>query len=78
MFNKTSSNPTIKLSKADKTAIATAMNALNMKTYANNLNRLGEIYGLFAKGFTAEKFYQGVSSGLYTGDWNPIMLTLES
>ncbi|MGV3347079.1 colicin-like pore-forming protein [Enterobacteriaceae bacterium LUAb1] len=77
-FEKISSNPGIKLSQADKKAIATAMNAFNIKTYADNLNRLGKAFGFFDKGFTGEKIYQGVSSGFNTGDWKPLMLTVES
>lgn len=77
-IKKIDANPNLKINSADRNAIAIALRAYDYHSYSVKLNRLSKAYGLLSKGFTAEKIYQSYSEGVRTGNWEPLMLTLES
>lgn len=78
MFEKTKNQPKLNLSQADRNAISAAYDAVDMQALSDNLNALGKTFGLADKGFTAKSLYESAKTGYATGDWQPLMLQIES
>lgn len=77
-FEKVQNNPKAKLNAQDKQAVATALNAFDKATFADNVNRLGKAFGVVGKIVQAQSLYEKTVHGVLTDDWKPLMLELES
>lgn len=78
MFEKIKNQPKLNLNQADRNAISAAFDAVDMQALSDNLNALGKTFGLAEKGFTAKSLYDSAKTGYVTGDWQPLMLQIES
>ncbi|MBZ6572481.1 hypothetical protein GNE01_02365 [Klebsiella sp. JL973] len=70
--------PKLSLKQADKNAINQAITADKMKSLAKDFDALGKTFGFLDKGFTAKDLYEKYQTGYVTGNWQPLMLQLES
>ncbi|QBF25586.1 hypothetical protein EXN22_07695 [Pseudomonas tructae] len=77
-FEKLARNPGFKMNQKDTAAIAQALNALDVATYADNAMRLGKAFGVTGKAVQATTLAQKAASGFSTGEWKPFFLELES
>ncbi|MEQ4873988.1 colicin-like pore-forming protein [Klebsiella oxytoca] len=77
-LDKLLKNPKLSLKQADKNAINQAITADKMKALAKDFDALGKTFGLLDKGFTAKDVYEKYQTGYVTGNWQPLMLQLES
>ncbi|UNA30334.1 colicin-like pore-forming protein [Klebsiella variicola subsp. variicola] len=78
MFDKIKNQPKLGLNQSDRNAISAAFEAADVQTFSDNLNALGKTFGLVDKGFTAKSLYDNAKTGYVTGDWEPLMLQIES
>ncbi len=77
-LDKLLKNPKLSLKQADKNAINQAITADKMKSLAKDFDALGKTFGFLDKGFTAKDLYEKYQTGYVTGNWQPLMLQLES
>ena len=77
-LDKLLKNPKLSLKQADKNAINQAITADKMKALAKDFDSLGKTFGLLDKGFTAKDLYEKYQTGYVTGNWQPLMLQIES
>lgn len=78
MMDKIKNQPKLKLNQADRNAINTAFAATDMQSLASNFDALGKTFGFIDKGFTAKSLYDNAKIGYVNGDWEPLMLQVES
>ncbi|ENU0191504.1 colicin-like pore-forming protein [Klebsiella oxytoca] len=77
-LDKLLKNPKLSLKQADKNAINQAITADKMKSLAKDFDALGKTFGFLDKGFTAKDLYEKYQTGYVTGNWQPLMLQIES
>ncbi|MDU7173557.1 MAG: colicin-like pore-forming protein [Klebsiella oxytoca] len=77
-LDKLLKNPKLSLKQADKNAINQAITADKMKSLAKDFDALGKTLGFLDKGFTAKDLYEKYQTGYVTGNWQPLMLQIES
>lgn len=77
-LDKLLKNPKLSLKQADKNAINQAITADKIKSLAKDFDALGKTFGFLDKGFTAKDLYEKYQTGYVTGNWQPLMLQLES
>ncbi|MHC8315474.1 colicin-like pore-forming protein [Pseudomonas sp. LB3P31] len=77
-FEKVRINPNIKLNVRDTQAIASALQALDRATLADNVTRLGKAFGVVGKIIQLNAVLDKTILGVERGDWKPLGLELES
>ncbi|EPA7635295.1 colicin-like pore-forming protein [Klebsiella pneumoniae] len=77
-LDKLLKNPKLSLNQSDKNAINQAITADKMASLSREFDALGKTFGLLDKGFTTKDIYEKYKTGYVTGDWEPLMLQLES
>lgn len=77
-LNKISSNPNMKISSADKTALANAIKSINAKALADRFS--GVVKGLTVADWAIkiEKVGEKTIEGINTGNWSPLVLEVEA
>lgn len=77
-LNKITSNPNMKINKADKDAIINAWKNINAQDMANKLDNLGKAFKVADVVQKIEKVREKSIEGYETGNWGPLMLEVES
>lgn len=77
-LNKVISNPRMKINKADKDAIINAWRSLNASDMADKLGNLARAFKAVDIVQKVEKIRQKSIEGFETGNWQPLMLEVES
>nr|WP_276525029.1 colicin-like pore-forming protein [Erwinia mallotivora] len=77
-LNKIISNPGMKINKADKDAIINAWRSLNANDMADKLGNLARAFKAVDVVQKVEKIRQKSIEGFETGNWQPLMLEVES
>jgi len=77
-LNKITSNPGMKINKADKDAIVNAWKNVDANDMANKLGNLGKAFKVADLVIKIEKVREKCIEGYETGDWGPLVLEVES
>lgn len=77
-MNKVTSNPSMKINKADKDAIVNAWKHVNAQDMANKLGNLSRAFKAVDTVMKVEKVREKSIIGYETGNWGPLVLEIES
>jgi len=77
-LNKIASNPGLKMSSADKSAIINALKQANAQTMAGNLSNLSKAFKGADTVMLAGKVIDKTRIGFETNNWGPLVLEIES
>lgn len=77
-LSKVTSNPAMKINKADKDAIVNAWKHVDAQDMANKLSNLGKAFKIADRVMKVEKVRQKSIEGYETGNWGPLILEVES
>ncbi|WP_108476660.1 colicin-like pore-forming protein [Pseudocitrobacter sp. RIT415] len=77
-LNSLMANPNLKLSAADKTAVANALRNLNLTDISNKLKNLSKGFAVADRALKIESVREAAIVGVQTGNWKPLGLEVES